>query len=307
MNQIKDEDIKAVSIIVPVYNEQDSIYATITNIVQTMEKSSIICEVIVVDDGSTDNTSREIQNYFQAMAKGEKSNGLFKVKYLYHPFNRGYGAALKTGINKALYDYVVITDGDSTYPNEMIPELVGEIPEADMVVGARIENNAKIPLIRQPAKWALGKLANYLADFKIPDFNSGLRVMKKDIVLKYENILPDGFSFTTTITLAMLTNGNCVKYIPINYHKRSGKSKIRPVKDTLNFIQLIIRTVLYFNPLKIFIPMSVLLVISAFVLTFASWMITGRIMDVGTGILLMTAVIVMAIGMLADLIDKRMR
>lgn len=306
MNQIKHEDIKAVSIVVPVYNEQDSVHATIAEILQTMDKSSLTYEIIVVDDGSTDNTSQEIQNYCQATAVDAESCDL-KVRLLSHPFNRGYGAALKTGINKASYDYIVITDGDSTYPNEMIPELVGGISKADMVVGTRVGNNAKIPLIRKPAKWMLGKLANYLVDFKIPDLNSGLRVMKKDIVLKYENILPNGFSFTTTITLAMLTNGNVVKYVPINYRKRSGKSKIRPIKDTLNFVQLIIRTVLYFSPLKIFIPMSVFLVISAFVLSFASWSITGRIMDVGSGILLMTAVMVMAIGMLADLIDKRMR
>ncbi len=305
MNETGHEDIRAVSIVVPVYNEQDSISATITEISQTMKASSLKCEIIVVDDGSTDNTSQEIQNYCQATGVDAENCDL-KVRFLSHPFNRGYGAALKTGINKASYDCIVITDGDSTYPNEMIPELVAELSNADMVVGARIGNNAKIPLIRKPPKWMLGKLANYLADFKIPDLNSGLRVMKKDIVLKYQNILPEGFSFTTTITLAMLTNGYLVKYIPIKYHTRSGKSKIRPIKDTLNFVQLIIRTVLYFNPLKVFVPMSLLLVISAFVLSFASWKITGRIMDVGSGILLMTAVMVMAIGMLADLIDKRM-
>ncbi|GAB4544345.1 MAG: hypothetical protein Fur0020_13710 [Thermodesulfovibrionia bacterium] len=121
------------------------------------------------------------------------------------------------------------------------------------------------------------------------------------------NILPDGFSFTTTITLAMLTNGYRVKYIPIDYHKREGKSKIRPIQDTLNFIQLIIRTILYFNPLRVFIPLSLSLVVLSFLVLLVSYLIFGKAMDVTFGVIMMAAVMVMAIGMLADLIDKRLK
>jgi hypothetical protein len=175
----------------------------------------------------------------------------------------------------------------------------------DMVVGARIANKVEIPLIRKPAKWFITKLASYLTGTKIPDLNSGLRVMRKGIVEKYIRILPDGFSFTSTITLVMLTNGYCAKYVPIDYFKREGKSKIRPIRDTLNFVQLIIRTVLYFNPLKIFIPLSLFLVLLAFTVLFGSWLLLGKAMDVSFAVILMTSVIIMAIGMLADLINKR--
>ena len=175
-----------------------------------------------------------------------------------------------------------------------------------MVVGARVGSKVKIPLIRKPAKWFITKLASYLTGTKIPDLNSGLRVMKKEVVEKYIRILPDGFSFTSTITLAMLTNGYSVKYVPIDYFRRYGKSKIKPIQDTLNFIQLIIRTVLYFNPLKVFVPLSLFLVLLAFLVLLGSWVLTGKVMDVTFGVVLMTAVMVMTIGMLADLIDKRL-
>ena len=306
MNKIYNECRKAVSVIVPVHNEQSGVKASIQQIIEAMEKSLLKYEILVIDDGSTDETCKEIMDCRGIRVAITDKTTEPKIKVLSHPYNKGYGAALKTGIANASYDYVAITDGDGTYPNEMIPQLLKEIDDVDMVVGARTGDNAQIPLARKPAKWMLGKLANYLTDFKIPDLNSGLRVIRKDSLVRFNKILPDGFSFTATITLAMLTNGNLIKYIPINYHKRKGSSKIRPIKDTLNFAQLIIRTVLYFNPLKIFIPLSALLVISAFLLLFLSWLLAGRIMDVGTGILLMSALIVMAIGMLADLIDKRM-
>ena len=280
------------SIIVPAYNEESSIQKTITEIMSFV--SNDVYEVIVVDDGSTDRTIHEIK-------QGD-------VKLICHTQNRGYGAALKTGIKNAVAEFIVLTDADGTYPNDRIPELARICEEAnfDMVVGARVGGNVKIPPIRRPAKWFITKLASYLTGTKIPDLNSGLRVMKKEVVEKYIGILPDGFSFTSTITLAMLTNGYSVKYVPIDYFKREGKSKIKPIQDTLNFIQLIIRTVLYFNPLKVFIPLSLSLVLLAFLVLLGSWLLTGKAMDVTFGVVLMTAVMVMAIGMLADLIDKRL-
>jgi glycosyltransferase involved in cell wall biosynthesis len=279
------------TIIMPVYNEAKSILQDIEKI----NKLPGNYEVIVVDDGSTDGTSELI----------EKT----EVKVISHINNIGYGAAIKTGIKQAAYDTIVITDADGSYPNERIIEMVQLFKDEnyDMVVGARVGKNVKIPLIRKPAKWILNRLANYLSGTKIPDLNSGLRVMKKDVVERFMNILPNGFSFTTTITLAMLTNGYFVKYIPIDYLKREGKSKIKPIRDTLNFVQLIIRTVLYFNPLRVFVPLSISLVLFAFTVLILSWLLTGKIMDVSYGVILMTAVMVMTIGLLADLIDKRIQ
>jgi glycosyltransferase involved in cell wall biosynthesis len=281
------------SIVIPAFNEADAILPILDTVCAAVSK--LEHEIIVVDDGSTDNTIERLKAY--------------PVILIRHPYNRGYGAALKTGIQHAKYDLICTIDADGTYPGEKIPHLVRTLIEGDfdMVVGARNGKNISIPLVRRPAKWFLNKLANYLCDIKIPDLNSGLRVMKKEIIERFIHILPDGFSFTTTITLAMLTNGYSIKYISIDYFKRSGKSKIRPIKDTFNFLQLVIKTVLYFNPLKIFIPFSVSLVIFAFLVLFGSWFFLGDAVDVTFGVILMTAVMCMAIGMLADLIDKRMR
>ena len=174
----------------------------------------------------------------------------------------------------------------------------------DMVVGARVAGNVKIPLIRKPAKLFINKLANYLAEKKIPDLNSGMRIIKKEIIQQFVKILPNGFSFTVTITLAMLTNDYQIKYIPINYNERKGKSKIRPIHDTLNFIQLIIRTVMYFNPLKIFVPLSFFFVIPG--IGFLIRDILALNLAQSSILLIVTGALILSIGMLADLIHKKL-
>lgn len=282
------------SLVIPIYNEKsESILNTVNQLIQMSWGK--LQEIILVDDGS-EKMVRDVEGINHDI-----------IKTVRHEQNRGYGAALKTGIRNARHEGIVITDADCTYPNECIPELAKIFEEGNfgMVVGARVGDNIRIPLIRRPAKWFIAKLACYLTGIKIPDLNSGLRVMKKEVVEKYIRILPDGFSFTSTITLAMLTNGYSVKYVPIDYFKRKGKSKIKPIQDTLNFIQLIIRTVLYFNPLKVFIPLSLFLVLLAFLVLLGSWFFTGKAMDVTFGVVLMAAVMVMTVGLLADLIDKR--
>jgi hypothetical protein len=200
---------------------------------------------------------------------------------------------------------VVITDADDTYPNHRIPELVGMLEERglDMLVGAR--QGAGIPLSRRPAKWVLGKLANYLSGVKIPDLNSGLRVMRKEVVEKFLRILPDGFSFTTTITLAMLTNDHQVEWEPIDYPVRSGKSKIRPSQDTLYFLQLIIRTMLYFQPLKIFGPISALFMLTGLGLLIYR-LVHGPGFAVTATVLFICGVQLLALGLIADFLDKRL-
>ncbi len=286
--------MEEVSIIIPAYNEREGITHVIESLRLLKEKHGPRWEIIVVDDGSTDGTSEMVKNF------GD-------VILIQHPLNRGYGAAIKTGIRHAKYNTLVISDADGTYPVNDIPKLIAQLPKNDMVVGARHINSSNIPLSRRPAKWMLNKLANYLTGIKIPDLNSGLRVMKKDILLKYLHLLPDGFSFTTTITLAMLTNNYDVEFVPIEYKIRSGRSKIRPIRDTMNFIQLIIRTVLYFDPLKIFLPISAFFFISSIAVLILSYLFTPKVMDITTVILFISGVQILAIGMIADLIDKRNR
>lgn len=285
---------KELSIIVPAYNEKEGILNVLESLCLLKEKYGNHWEIIIVDDGSTDGTSEMLRN-------------LQHIVLFTHPVNRGYGAAIKTGMQHAKYNTIVISDADGTYPVNEIPMLIEKLSQSDMVVGARTINKSNIPVARRPAKWMLNKLANYLTGIKIPDINSGLRVMKKDIVTKFIHLLPDGFSFTTTITLALLTNNYTVKFVPIEYHIRSGKSKIRPIRDTLNFTKLIIRTVLYFDPLKIFLPMSGFFLLSSVAVFLFSYLFTDKVMDITTTILFISSVQILAIGMIADLIDKRCR
>ena len=288
----------SLSVIIPVYNEANNISDTLAQLHETLKKSPIKdFEIIVVDDGSIDNTNQIL----------EKCRSEVDFQLIVHEKNRGYGASLKSGIRKSTYEIIAITDADGTYPIKEIPGLYKEMENCDMVVGARTGKNVKIPLLRRPAKWFLAKLANYLAEFKIPDLNSGLRLFKKNDAIRLFGILPKGFSFTTTLTLAMLTNDMQVKFIPIDYMKRKGKSKIRPIRDTLNFIQLIIRTVLYFNPLKIFVPISLLLFLSSLGVFLYSAFTLDRILDTTVSILFVAALHMLSIGMIADIIDKRNR
>lgn len=232
---------KGVSIVIPAYDEEDAIAPTIRQTRAVMDAMGREYELIIVDDGSRDRT-RE-----RAEAEGAMVVPL--------PENRGYGAALKAGIHRARFDTIVITDADGTYPAEAIPRLLDEMGEYDMIVGARIGESVAIPMVRRPAKSFLRALASYLAGRPIPDLNSGLRVMRKRLILRFEHLLPSGFSFTTTITLAALCSDALVRYSPIDYHARIGDSKIRP-RHAFDFLILILRTIVYFNPLKVFIPLG---------------------------------------------------
>jgi len=279
------------SIIIPVYNEEESIEKVIIDLRKYSAEKKYNYEIIVVNDGSTDRTKKIL----------EKING---IKIINHLENQGYGAALKHGIKQSQGNLILITDADGSYPYESIKDLMKYITDYDMVIGARIGKKAKIPLIRKPAKWFLNQLANYLTGIKIPDLNSGLRIIKKPLIKKFFPILPNGFSFTTTITLAALTNDYLIKYVPINYYKRAGKSKFRPLRDTLNFFQLIIRTILYFNPLRIFIPLSLILFLLSLGIFIYSYFFTSYILDTTIAIFIISFIQVLAIGMLADLITK---
>jgi glycosyltransferase involved in cell wall biosynthesis len=226
---------------------------------------------------------------------------------LSHRENRGYGAALKTGIRHAQCDLICTIDADGTYPCERIPDLITRLEEGryDMVVGARVGKNVSIPLIRRPAKWAVRRLASFVAGESIPDLNSGLRVFRREAALRMLRMLPDQFSFTATITLAMLVNGYLIDYVPINYYARVGRSKIKPIRDTLNFMQLVMRIALYFAPLKVFLPLSVFLLLLAFAWALFSKFMLGQLADVSTLVIAMTGFQIAVIGMLAELINQR--
>ncbi len=289
--------VESLSVVVPAYNEENGIGAVLDELQHVLGELDLVYEIIVVDDGSLDGTADVMRPLV----------GDSRIVLLQHPANRGYGASLKTGIRHAKYDLVCITDADGTYPNSRIPDLVASISSiyVDMAVGARTGDSVSIPLARRPAKWAIGKLANVVAGVTIPDLNSGLRIFRRDVAIEFFDLLPDGFSFTTTITLAMMTNGYLVDYIPIDYHARVGQSKIKPIRDTLNFIQLILRIALLFAPLKIFLPTSFVIALLGVLWGFISYFVLGKLADTSTLVVLMTAVQVAAIGLLAELINQR--
>ncbi len=291
--QLSDEETKnvgMVSIIIPAYNEEESIVESVNGVREVMAGSHYDYEIIVVDDGSTDRTSERV-----------RSTGARIVR---HDENRGYGAGLKTGIRSAKGDWIVITDADATYPANRIPDLLRDAGKYDMVVGARVGDAARIPLIRRPAKWVLAKVANYLAETKIPDYNSGLRVFRKDLAFRFFKILPQGFSFTTTITLCSLCHGFRVKYIPIDYFKRKGKSKIHPIKDTYRFFMLIVRTTVYFNPLRVFMPLGAVMGTLGMGKLAHEIIVTGGLAETSV-LLLLGAFQTVALGLIADMINKR--
>lgn len=287
--------MEGVTVVIPAYNEQRAIGDVLHELQEVMSACDLVYEIIVIDDGSRDETANIAR----------RCPG---VTVIHHRQNRGYGAALKTGLRHAKHDLICITDADGTYPNQRIPELSKRLQneEYDMVVGARVGANVSIPLVRRPAKWALGRLANYVAGESIPDLNSGLRVFRRGVVMRFVAILPDAFSFTTTITLALLTNRYLVDYVPIDYFARVGKSKIRPIQDTLNFVGLVWRIALYFAPLKLFMPLSALLFLAALVWGIFTLVVLGQLADVSTLVIVMTAFQIAMIGLLAELMNKRL-
>lgn len=279
------------SVVIPAYNESNGISKVLEELRTILDNTHLEYEIIVVDDGSNDKTAEIVQKYDY-------------VQLVQHPDNRGYGASLKTGIKRANGDLILITDADGTYPNESIPKLLEFSDKFDMVIGSRTTKNVHVPLYRRPAKLFLTKLANYLFETKIPDLNSGMRLFRKNDSLKYFHILPSGFSFTTTITLSYLGDDLSVKYVPIEYHERHGSSKIKPFRDGMNFILLIIRAITYFNPLKIFLPISGILFISGFIIMIHRIAFTANIGDLPV-ILIISSFQIGFLGLLADLIVKK--
>lgn len=288
--------MQPITLIVPVYNERASCGRLVARLGRLLERLAPDSEVVLVDDGSTDGSGEELERTLPADAA---------VRLVRHTRNRGYGAALKTGLEQARHEWIAIADADGTYPLGALPALLEAIDGgARMAVGAR--RPADLPAVRRPAKAFLNAFASYLAGRKIPDLNSGLRVFRRQDAVRLGALLPDGFSFTSTLTMALAGAGHPITFVPIRYGRRVGQSKIRPVRDTAAFLLLVCRMAMAFNPLRVFGPAGVALLVAGFVLLVARMLMPERPFGIATTIVLAVGGLqVLAIGLLADLINRR--
>lgn len=229
---------KKYSIVIPAYNEEGAIGSVLQEILALDPKGSF--EVVVVDDCSTDATAHKVKNY--------------PVRLFSNVQNFGYGYSLKQGIRAATHDHIIILDADGSYPVSSVLKLIGEYEKGfDMVVGARQGFHYRGSLVKQVARFFFRLISEFATGRRIPDINSGCRVFRKDVATRFFHTLSSGFSFTTTITLAFMLNAYSVCYIPIEYHKRSGTSKVKYFRDTLRSTQIIVEAIVFYNPLKIFL------------------------------------------------------
>ena len=272
----------AISIIIPAFNVEGSIGAPLDGLRDWRARA----EIIVVDDGSSDRTGEIAQRA--------------GVRVIRHMHNKGYGAALKTGIRAASGDIIVMMDADSEHNAAQISRLLDNFDDNDMVVGAR-GKGSHAPVIRRPGKWLLSKVANYLAQTSIPDLNSGFRAFRKDVTKLFLHILPNGFSFTTTLTLALFKEGYNIAYVPITTSPRVGTSTVNPVRDGVNTLMLIIRIIALFDPLRVFVPTSAVLFLIGILYWVLDIVLRQRLnIPSGAIVLMLASVIIFMFGILAD-------
>jgi glycosyltransferase involved in cell wall biosynthesis len=280
-----------VSVVLPVHNEAGHVTDEVERIRKSLDASELSYELIVVDDASTDGSSEEL----------DRLEGITLIRF--HT-NGGSGTARKAGTLAARGRVVVWTDADMTYPNDRIPELVRELDGYDQVVGARTSEQGTAKAARVPAKWLIRRLASYLTRTKIPDLNSGFRAMRRDVALQFVQQLPAGFSCVTTITMAFLAHGYSVKYVPIDYFPRAGRSKFHWWADTKRYLTQVVRMVLSYEPLRVFMPIGlVLLAVGTAKLVFD---IVDKDWRVATNTLFLfgVAFFVVLVGLVADLLVR---
>jgi len=238
-----------VSIIIPAFNEGAIIGKVINTIKDILTANGDTFEILVIDDGSTDNTAEQANNS--------------DARVISHPYNIGNGAAVKTGIRNARGSILVMLDADGQHPPEDIPHLLAKIGPYDMAVGART-SSSESAIHRDIANYVYNGLASYVSGYKIKDLTSGFRAIKSEVACGFIYLLPNKFSYPTTITLATIRSGRALTYIPIQGRKRVGKSKIRLLRDGLRFLLIILKIATFFSPLKVFIPVSALMFLTGF-------------------------------------------
>lgn len=284
MTQTFDPASVDVSVVIPAYNEEAAIGRTLDEVRVVLDGHSHHHEIIVVDDGSSDSTGAE------AAARG--------VRVVTHRRNRGYGAALKSGVLAATGKIVVFYDADNQFEPSDIGRVVAELGRHDAALGART-SQSHAPFSRRGGKKLLGWLANYLARTRIPDLNCGLRAIRRDLLLDYLHLLPNGFSASTTTTLVLLKEGHDVCFIPVTVKKRIGTSTVKPIKDGLDTALLIVRLTTLLDPFRVFGPVSgVFFVFGLFWGT--HYIRLGQGLSTAALFMLVSSIVIFFFGLLAD-------
>jgi glycosyltransferase involved in cell wall biosynthesis len=276
-----------ISIIIPAFNEEEAVEP----VAQSLRSKFPDSEVIVVDDGSSDRTAE------RAAASG--------ARVLSHEQNRGYGASLKTGTRASTREYVLFCDADGQHSLEDVGRLMEQIDGYDLVVGAR-DSDSHQPLARRPGKFIIRKFADFLTGTKIPDLNSGLRIFKREMLLRYLHLMPDGFSFSTTSTFAFMKCNLRYKYVPITARERIGKSSVSQLKHGPLSLILILRLAVLFEPLKVFLSVSGFLFVMSVISFVVDIFSAGGIADT-TVLLSIGTIIVFMSGLLCDQVSAMRR
>lgn len=287
-----------VTIVLPCFNEREHVIEEVERICAAMDASQHSYELLAIDDASTDDTLALLEDALPRFPQ---------MRLMPFRRNGGSGTARRIGTLDARGEIVVWTDADMTYPNERIPELVTMLlddPTYDQVVGARTSEEGSHKFLRVPAKWAIRKIAERLSNSSIPDLNSGLRAFRRSVSLPYLRLLPPGFSCVTTITLAFLSNQHDIRYVPISYAKRSGVSKFHFTKDAYRYILQVLRMVMYFNPLKVLMPLALWLLVIGVAKGGYDMIVHPVRFATNTVLIFVTGMLVAALALLADLIVR---
>jgi glycosyltransferase involved in cell wall biosynthesis len=287
-----------VTIVLPCYNEEGHVVAEIERISAAMDASGYSYELMCVDDASTDGTLAKLY---------EAAPRFPEVEVVHFHRNSGSGTVRRIGTQRARGEIVVWTDADMSYPNERIPELVQILekdPTIDQVVGARTTEQGTYKVLRVPAKWFIRKFAERLTGAKIPDLNSGLRAFRREVSLPYLRLLPAGFSCVTTITVSFLANNHEMYFLPIDYYKRAGKSKFKFGKDAYRYILQVLRMTMYFNPLKVLMPLALALLGIGFCKAIYDVSANDFKIATDTVLVFVTGLLIASLALLADLIVR---
>ncbi|GBC79742.1 MAG: glycosyltransferase family 2 protein [Acidobacteriota bacterium] len=281
---------RQVTVIIPARNEAQAVGEVVRHVAKTMKAATPPweCTILVVDDGSSDDTATVAASAgAQVLPMGSPC---------------GYGAAVKRGLREAQTEFLCLLDADGSYPAAaLLPLLEALEAGAEQAVGARVAAGAQVPVVRRPAKWLVTKFAELLLGKPVPDLNSGMRALRRSRVMPIARLLPEGFSLTTTLTVAGLLDGWSMAWVPIEYRKRVGRSKFRAVADTLRLLLSLVRGVVYFDPLRFFLPVS--LGLGVWALAFGLWdVFWEQNLTDKTVLVSLSALEVFVLGLLADLV-----